>query len=260
MDIKIIYYDIDERAAKHAHDMNSFRTYMDGQTTAEYRGLADKAAEIADRQQSKVDPMYHDKIDGLLNAYSRKLADWFNKSSAIEARCPSMMISGGGNFPVRKKERQNAARDRHVQAYNDITELLRKIEAVGMGGISSDDPDALGKLKAKLEHLENGGGKGRMASNVSAEKRRLKGRIAELERRAEKPPQGWKFDGGEVVANAEANRLQIIFDGKPDDELRATLKHSGFRWAPSVKAWQRQLTNNAIWAARQIAALKGGLI
>lgn len=32
------------------------------------------------------------------------------------------------------------------------------------------------------------------------------------------------FDGGEVVANAEANRLQIIFADKPDEALRGLLK------------------------------------
>lgn len=66
--------------------------------------------------------------------------------------------------------------------------------------------------------------------------------------------QGWKFDGGEVVANDEANRLQIFFDGKPGDSMRDILKSRGFRWAPSVKAWQRQLNNNAMAAAKKVLA------
>lgn len=58
-----------------------------------------------------------------------------------------------------------------------------------------------------------------------------------------------------MVVNTEGNRLQLIFDDKPDEDLRSELKHWGFRWAPSQKAWQRQLTNNAFHAARQIKAL-----
>ena len=42
--------------------------------------------------------------------------------------------------------------------------------------------------------------------------------------------------------NREDNRLQVFFDGKPDADTRAELKSNGFRWAPSVGAWQRQLT------------------
>ena len=49
-----------------------------------------------------------------------------------------------------------------------------------------------------------------------------------------------------IVHNIEQNRLQLLFDGKPDDEMRAKLKSRGYRWSPRNKAWQRQLTPNAI--------------
>lgn len=254
--IDSMYYLIDEKAARVAHNMNSFYTFKEGQATAEYQAAVDKAVEIAGRCKSSVDPMYHDKIDSLLDAYARKLAANMNKGFAIEARCPSVMVAGPANFPVRKKEKQNRARDANMREWRDVQGLLGKIKGLGSGGISADDPNALNKLKVKLESLENGGGAGRMASNVSAEKRRLRGRIAELERRVEKPLMGWKFNGGEVVANADANRLQILFDGKPDEALRHELKRNGFRWAPSVKAWQRQLTDNAIYAAKQIEGVR----
>lgn len=51
---------------------------------------------------------------------------------------------------------------------------------------------------------------------------------------------------------AEAGRLQLLFDGKPQEEARNALKAAAFKWAPSVGAWQRQLTDNAIRAAKQI--------
>lgn len=60
-----------------------------------------------------------------------------------------------------------------------------------------------------------------------------------------------EFDGGRIVRNVEQNRLQIIFDGKPDEETRAALKSNGFRWSPRNQAWQRQLTRNAEDAARR---------
>ena len=46
--------------------------------------------------------------------------------------------------------------------------------------------------------------------------------------------------------------ILFFFDGKPNEETRSLLKSHGFRWAPSVGAWQRQLTDNGKAAARQV--------
>lgn len=294
------YYTINEEAARRANDMNSFRDYKAGSATAEYRRMVDAATELAERQKQRVDPMYHEKIDRLLEIYCRKLAENMNASYSIEARCPSILISGGGNFPVRKKEKQNAARDRNLEEWNYIQGLLDKIRSVGTGGISSDDPQAVEKLEAKLAALEKhqelmkaanvairmkdpteGDAKlaelgytpediaklrepdfcGRIGypayllQNNNANIRRIRGRIEELKKRTENTPEGWEFDGGRVVVNTTENRLQIIFDGKPDADIRTELKGEGFRWAPSQGTWQRQLTDNAMRAARRLKCI-----
>ena len=294
------YYTINEEAARRANDMNSFRDYKAGSATAEYRRMVDAATELAERQKQRVDPMYHEKIDRLLEIYCRKLAENMNASYSIEARCPSILISGGGNVPVRKKEKQNAARDRNLEEWNYIQGLLDKIRSVGTGGISSDDPQAVEKLEAKLATLEKhqemmkaanaairmkdpAKGDAKLAElgytpediaklrapdfcgrigypayelqNNNANIRRIRGRIAELKKRTESTPEGWEFDGGRVVVNTAENRLQIIFDGKPNADVRTELKGEGFRWAPSQGAWQRQLTDNAMRAARRLKCI-----
>lgn len=98
--------------------------------------------------------MYHEKIDGLIDRYARKLAENINQSNLIDARVPSILIAGGSNFPVRKKEKQNAARDKNMGEYMQIEGLLDKVRSTGMGGISADDDRALEKLEAKLAGLE----------------------------------------------------------------------------------------------------------
>lgn len=95
-------------------------------------------------------------------------------------------------------------------------------------------------------------------SNNNANIRRIRQRIAELEAKKENPAEGWEFDGGKVVVNQSMNRLQIVFDDRPDEGLRSELKGEGFRWAPSQGAWQRQLTDNAMRAARRIKAIAPG--
>ena len=68
--------------------------------------------EATEKQKARTDPMYHEKIDRLLDTYARKLADNFNENFEIQTRCPSILVAGRANFPVRKKEKQNAASDR----------------------------------------------------------------------------------------------------------------------------------------------------
>jgi outer membrane biosynthesis protein TonB len=148
------YYTINEAAAKRAKDMNSFSDYKQGSATAEYRHYVDEAVQLAERQKRRVDPMYHEKIDSLLDTYARKLAANMNKGYEIDARVPSILIAGGSNFPTRKKEKQNAARDSNYREWQDIQGLLDKIRSTGMGGISADDPQAVQKLEKKLENLE----------------------------------------------------------------------------------------------------------
>ena len=65
-----------------------------------------------------------------------------------------------------------------------------------------------------------------------------------------------RFDGGRLVWNRQADRLQILFDDIPDDARRKELKSNGFRWSPKNKAWQRQLTMNAVRAAKRMLNLQ----
>ena len=61
------YYEISEAAAKRAKDMNSYSDYAPGSATAGYRAMVDEAYALAEKQKAQVDPMYHDKIDALVD-------------------------------------------------------------------------------------------------------------------------------------------------------------------------------------------------
>lgn len=84
---------------------------------------------------------------------------------------------------------------------------------------------------------------------------RWKGRVKTLSQKVEAQDSGNKeevINGYKVVHNFEVNRIQILFDGKPDLETRNKLKKKAFRWSPKFKAWQRQLTENAIHATNML--------
>lgn len=292
------YYSISESAARRAKAAYSMSDYKEGSATAEYRHYVDEAVELAERQKKKVDPMYHEKIDHLVDVYARKLAENMNHRFAIEARVPSILIAGGSNFPVRQKEKQVAAEESNYREWKEIQGLLDKIRSTGMGGISADDPNAIEKLEAKLAALQKSQETMKAVnayyrkhktldgcpdlkpeqierlkenlsqsiyekpfpsyslSNNNAEIRRLKQRIESLKYHQEIDYPGWEFEGGKVVANKEANRLQVLFDEKPDADIRSELKSNGFRWSPKENAWQRQLNQNAYYAADSVQAIQ----
>ena len=88
---------------------------------------AEEKPKEPEQPKRRVDPMYHEKIDHLLDTYARKLAENMNQGFAIDARVPSVMIAGPANFPVGKKEKQNRARDSNMEEWRYIQGLLDKI-------------------------------------------------------------------------------------------------------------------------------------
>ena len=134
--------------------------------------------------------------------------------------------------------------------------------------ISSDDPDALRRLRDKLEQLEAARDEIKaenvqrhktgeelhpawMLSNLGAEIRRVKGRIAQLERLdTVEPEPDIAFPGGRIHDDTEFNRTQVLFDNIPESEIRQRLKSWGFRWSPRAHAWQRLRSPAARRAAR----------
>jgi len=297
-----MYYPIDETTARRANDMNSMRDYRPGSATAEYRAAVDKAAALVEQRKQKVSPFYHDKLDGLLERYSRRLAAYYNDYYRNEAACPSILISGGSNFPVRKKEKQNSRRETLMHEYNEIQGILDKIKSVGTGPIDPTDPHAREMWVDRLQRLQSTLDRGK-AMNAHFRKHKtmkgfpdmddetaaemdeaisrapafaqtpfpdfelasLRGKIKRtqenlakldgIEQHKDDAANTLEFDGGKIFLNMEANRLQILFDEIPSEETRSALKSHGFKWSRKNEAWQRQLTRNAIYDAKQILGI-----
>ena len=293
-----VYYSINEESARAAHNMMSMRDYAEGSTTAEYRAAVDKAYDLADRIAEKK-PDEAERAYRLAERYSKKMAEYYNKESSIGMMCPSVMISGAGNFPVKKKERQVAAWQRNHEFYQYVQGILGKIENILYGReiIKSDDDRAIEKLEEKLEDLkatqermksanrairmkdteagndvlrEMGCSEGTIKqlrepdfcgrigypsyelTNNNQNIHRIEERLKRLKAVKGKGSSEQEYETFKVVENTEAMRYQIIFDGKPDAEVRTLLKSNGFKWAPSQGAWQRQITANGKYALNSV--------
>lgn len=176
----------------------------------------------------------------------------------------------------------------------------RKADSVGKGGISSDDPDAVEKLKAKLAELEDMQETMKRAnalirkhktpeaqkaallemgmseaeatellkpswantlgfmpfqlSNNNANIRRIRLRIEQLERAAQRTTREEQCEGYTYREDAAQNRIMFLFEGKPEESIRTLLKTHGFKWSPRRRAWVRMLNGMGRFAAQRVRA------
>lgn len=97
-----------------------------------------------------------------------------------------------------------------------------------------------------------------MCSKIITERHKFFGLVelaekckSEIEETKKTEDKEFDFNGGKVVYNYAEDRLQLLFDDKPSQEIISQLKKNGFRWSPRFGAWQRQLTSNAISATKR---------
>lgn len=269
---------IDETAAKRGHEAYSFSDYNAGSATAEYNAAVADVRTAADEVREHIPEEYRGELDRLVNRYAAKLADWTNRKNRADASCPSWFITGAANYPHKKHEKQMQRLDKLFKEYDSITALENRIKNFAYEckhrPIKAGDASAAEKLRAKVEELtalqnqmkqENAEARRRgdiapygayTLSNNRQNLKRYADRLSALEAAKSVPTattDNIEENGFRVVRNTEIMRLQFLFDSKPDEQTRTILKSNGFRWAPSQKAWQRQLTANAERAAHTVA-------
>lgn len=150
-------------------------------------------------------------------ASSEQVADWTERAiklwlayQAAGARTANPMVTGPANFPVARNQKACEVERKRGDEYFEFVK------------------DAKGWLSRQARREE------RAALSVEA---------AAVDHRTV------EFDGVKLVQNTTLDRIQLVFDGKPDPVTIGLLKKSAFRWSPREGAWQRQNTNNGIRAA-----------
>ena len=144
--------------------------------------------------------------------------------------------------------------------------------------ISSDDPEAIIKLKSEIEELENDklaydrktykiNPKAQWFENGSEHHRKLelesltrkirdkKKRIEELQALEKTPDFDEIINSVRFFSDKVENRIKIEFPGKPAQEIITQLKSHGFHWSPYNKVWQRMLNSSGLYALDRIKEL-----
>lgn len=195
-----------ERNARRAKNAMSFSDYNPGSATAEYNEYCAQAEEIAQNAKERLIQQNapadrSEKVDYLLQLYKTKKLNWLNELYSNRAKVPSIMISGGSNFPVRAKERQNNKESKLWDENPDY--ILQKIEGIAYNAktIYSDEANAVDRIKAKIKTLET---MPDPYGNKKAEIRRLRGRLLEL------APEEFKEEQENITINGAKTYEDII--------------------------------------------------
>lgn len=270
---------INEELARRNKENYSFYDYVPGSATSDYNKQVEEATKKIEEAKKEVSEEGRERLEKLLNSYKVNLENWINKSNANGANHVSSMICGPANYNMNKHNKFIAKEEKLMSEYNDIINIEDKIWSIVNGDkiIKSSDPEALNKLKEKLRLAEEEH-QGYKDYNINARKEKketlssyvlqnsngrikaIKDRIAHLERLAAKAEaipveeRTTETNGIKVIDNIEANRLQIIFPGKPDANTRTELKKHGFRWCPTNSAWQRYRGLEATRIANKIVS------
>ena len=252
---------INEENAKRAKENMSFSSYVAGSATAEYKSLCrtadERVAEFPDNP----------KVQQAVERYKHEIGDWMNRKNSSDTGHVSVMIAGPANYNMKAHERWSQRQGKLFKEYEEINERFEKsMKQTSDNTIYDSDPDALERLKAKLEkeqsehnayieHNKNARKEGTkqlaayVLQNSNGRLKALRDRIARLEKtkaiQEESGPKQVDFEGGYVMENIEIGRVQIFFDEKPEEAMRIKLKGHGWNWSFKNMAWQRQNTANA---------------
>ncbi|EAZ88624.1 DUF3560 domain-containing protein [Crocosphaera chwakensis] len=263
---------------------------------------------------------YDDKIANKEEYWSLKAQKWqneanarYNASNSITEDIPLGQPILVGHHSERRHrkdiERSHSNMRKSIDAQEKADYYASKTVSTA---IASDDPEAIQKLKDKLEKLQNKQEKMKLVNKLwrkagkphpkqdnmnqanwekfgklltengvnateikamvardflertpfsyhlslgTQEMKRIKNRIEDLREKLEQTlTEGNKetqYNGFTLVENFECDRLQLIFDKKPNEEVRNILKSNSFRWSQYHKAWQRHLNNNSRYYAKQ---------
>ena len=150
-------YTINESTARLSHEMRSWSDYNKGSATREYESQVAQAAAILEQVKAKCfTEEQKERAEYLFDRYAKTLAEATNKENEIGTRCPSVMICGAGNFPVRKKEKQIKAFEANRENWRKAEHYLDQLKRANTLAVKDSDPEVLDFLRAKLAGLEAG--------------------------------------------------------------------------------------------------------
>lgn len=244
-----------ELASFHASNVPWYVAGPAGYNGARYNKKHDSAMRKFSEKEEKRERFIENTKDMLMKATSpeKQIEYWRNgKNGYGETIRPDDPLS------VEKMEAHIAYLKEAHQKSLKINEYVRKNgTAKGCELLSEKQADEIDDMIQRNPIFKNNV---MFTANDTANIRNKERRLEQLKRsREESVSQDTDPEGSDLIRNGvrmkidrSIARVQLLFDKKPDENVRAKLKANGFRWSPNNSAWQRQDTPNGIAVAKRM--------
>jgi hypothetical protein len=197
---------------------------------------------------------WHNEARLPIEAHGKHKEKWLKYVTAL-GRCASAHVVGPANFPVeRNKKRWDLAHKRRAEYEYFVDCTLNpkvKIQRVPAAVRLAELEQALFDMQEYYQNPENhkvlksfGGYFDANALRAAIRRERDK---VEAARKAQQ-----YVTTGDVRFKCDDIRVWFEFRGKPSQDVIDELKRNGFKWTPSKDHWGRQLTANAMFAAKRV--------
>lgn len=249
-------------------------------------GLSAFLAQIPDELQDEYEKRYIAKYSEWLHAMSRTFSVMITGAGNFNNRRHQKM----NDYEHSARERFETWREKVIKRVNrqqrlvgwaeverlqnkldTLTELQEKMKAVNKivrnGKLSVEEMreelEAFGLSACTIEEIMKGPHysfekKGFQTYQLSNNLAKIKATEQAIKRHTEMATAEdteFTFDGGKVAVCNSDERIRVYFDDMPDADTRTMLKKNGFKWSPKNKAWQIQLTPNAMFTLKHYVKL-----
>lgn len=195
------------------------------------------------RRNEKANQSERNRSDDLFKYYEK----------ATKVRGPRPIMAGDEDAVLRLEDKViklQAAQDRMKEANATIRKNKKngkegQIAALVEIGFKQQMAEDL-----MIENYQGVGFPSYALTNNNAKLKSAKKRLEKLVKDKAAVVEEIEGDGVNFEDNPADNRVRLFFDGKPEAEVRTTLKKNGFRWAPSIGAWQAYRNNRSISLAK----------
>lgn len=160
-------------------------------------------------------------------------------------------ISSDDPAAIKKLREELASVERSQERMKSVNAALRvnkepEAAAAALTALGFNEKETANLIKLK-------GFRPYSLSNNNANARRIKLRIAQLEKLRARESVEVSTENYTYREDSDENRVMFLFPEKPSEEIRKVLKRHAFKFSPSRNgAWVRQLNNAGLWAAGQV--------
>lgn len=194
----------------------------------------------------------HEKTNAAEKAAYERLEQWCEK---VIKRCNRQERLTGWAEVERLQEKLDGLTELQemMKAANKIirskklAEVEKVDELVALGFSESTalklmEPDFCGRIGFATFQLSNN------LAKIKDTEAKIKRHAKMAQRENEEQGYWW----GTLRTDYADERYRFIFNGKPAQTIITIMKQNGFRWSPSNKAWQRQITANAKFSVSRV--------